>query len=84
MWECRDELSQFLTRRYGDPVKRENLVLTCGATSGIQLLLNSIISPDGVIFVEELTYMLALDIFKHFPLMKIVPGVLKFTVKKIF
>lgn len=73
LWEYRNELSQFLSRRYGDAVKRENLILTCGATSGLQLIINSIISPDGVIFVEELTYMLALDIFKHFPLMKIIP-----------
>lgn len=72
LWECREELSKFLSRRYGDPVKRENLILTCGASHGLTLLLNTILSPNGVIFVEEVTYMIALDSFKQFPLMKIV------------
>ncbi|CAL7944732.1 unnamed protein product [Xylocopa violacea] len=73
LWECREELAKFLTRRYGDPVKRENLILTCGASHGLQLLLNTVLSPNGVIFVEEVTYMIALDAFKQFPLMRIVP-----------
>ncbi|XP_043278225.1 2-aminoadipate transaminase-like [Venturia canescens] len=77
LWECRDELSKFLTKRYGDPVARENLILTCGATHGLQLLLTSIIAPDGIIFVEEVTYMIALDAFKQFPLMKIIPVPMK-------
>ncbi|XP_047370879.1 2-aminoadipate transaminase-like [Vespa velutina] len=72
LWECREELAKFLSRRYGDQVKREHLILTCGATHGLQLLLTSIISPNGIIFVEEVTYMIALDAFKQFPLMKIV------------
>ncbi|KZC03930.1 PREDICTED: 2-aminoadipate transaminase-like [Dufourea novaeangliae] len=72
LWECREELAMFLTRRYGDPVKRENLIMTCGATHGLQLLLNTVLSPNGVIFVEEVTYMIALDSFKQFPLVKIV------------
>nr|XP_033329689.1 2-aminoadipate transaminase-like [Megalopta genalis]XP_033329690.1 2-aminoadipate transaminase-like [Megalopta genalis] len=72
LWEYRDELAKFLTRRYGDPVKRENLILSCGATHGLQLLLNTVLSPNGVIFVEEATYMIALDVFKQFPMVKIV------------
>lgn len=74
LWECREELAKFLTKRYGDPVKRENLILTCGASHGLQLLLNTIIAPNGIIFVEEVTYMIALDTFKQFPLMKIITG----------
>ncbi|XP_020278839.1 uncharacterized protein LOC109852257 isoform X2 [Pseudomyrmex gracilis] len=72
LWECRDELAKFLSRRYGNAVKREHLILTCGASHGLQLLLNTILSPNGVIFVEEVTYMIALDAFKQFPLMKVV------------
>ncbi|KAI4500122.1 hypothetical protein M0802_004539 [Mischocyttarus mexicanus] len=72
LWECREELSKFLNRQYGDPVQRENLILTCGATHGLQLLITSIMSPNGIIFVEEVTYMIALDSFKQFPLMKII------------
>ena len=56
-------------------MKRENLILTCGASHGLTLLLNTILSPNGVIFVEEVTYMIALDTFKQFPLMKIVTGI---------
>jgi len=74
LWECRDELAKFLSRRYGNSVMREHLILTCGASHGLQLLLNTILSPNGVIFVEEVTYMIVLDVFKQFPLMKIVTG----------
>ncbi|XP_043584178.1 2-aminoadipate transaminase-like [Bombus pyrosoma] len=72
LWECREELTKFLSRRYNDPVKRENLILTCGASHALQLLLNTILSPNGIIFVEEVTYMTALDVFRQFPLMKMV------------
>jgi len=75
--ECRDELAKFLSRRYGNPVMREQLILTCGASYGLQLLLNTVVSPNGVIFVEEFTYMIALDAFKQFPLMNIIAGVPK-------
>lgn len=74
LWECRDELQKFLTRHYRDPVAREHLILTCGATHGLQLLLSSVLAPNGIIFVEEVTYMIALDAFKQFPMMKIVTG----------
>ncbi|XP_077272268.1 2-aminoadipate transaminase isoform X2 [Temnothorax americanus] len=72
LWECRDELAKFLSKRYGNSVMREHLILTCGASHGLQLLLNTILSPNGIIFVEEVTYMIALDAFKQFPLMRIV------------
>ncbi|XP_071634719.1 2-aminoadipate transaminase [Temnothorax longispinosus] len=72
LWECRDELAKFLSKRYSNSVMREHLILTCGASHGLQLLLNTILSPNGIIFVEEVTYMIALDAFKQFPLMLIV------------
>ncbi|KAM0733398.1 Aromatic-amino-acid aminotransferase 1 [Formica fusca] len=72
LWECRDELAKFLSRRYGNSVMREHLILTCGASHGLQLLLNTILSPNGIIFVEEVTYMIALAAFKQFPLIRIV------------
>ncbi|XP_011636897.1 uncharacterized protein LOC105427055 [Pogonomyrmex barbatus] len=72
LWECRDELAKFLSKRYGSSVMRENLILTCGASHGLQLLLNTILSPNGIIFVEKVTYMIALEAFKQFPLIKIV------------
>ncbi|XP_058792124.1 2-aminoadipate transaminase-like isoform X3 [Phymastichus coffea] len=72
LWECREELAKFLTRRYGDPVARENLILTCGATHGLQLILTSILAPDAVIFVDDVTYMIALEAFKQFPLKRVI------------
>lgn len=72
LWEGRDELAKFLSRRYGDPVKREELILTCGASHGLQLLVTTVLSPNGVIFVEEVTYMIALELFAQFPLVKVV------------
>ncbi|EFN75185.1 uncharacterized protein LOC105191571 [Harpegnathos saltator] len=72
LWECRDELAKFLSRRYGNTVMREHLILTCGASHGLQLLLNTVLSPNGIIFVEEVTYMIALDVFKQFPLMRVI------------
>ncbi|KAJ1523394.1 hypothetical protein ONE63_001259 [Megalurothrips usitatus] len=71
-WEFRDELSRFLASRYKDTVHRDDLILTCGATHGLQLILNSFVEPDGVIFVEELTYMIAISVFREFASMKIV------------
>ncbi|KAL0098889.1 hypothetical protein PUN28_020875 [Cardiocondyla obscurior] len=69
LWECRDELAKFLSKRYGSSVLRQQLILTCGATHGLQTLLNTVLSPNGIIFVEEVTYMIAIDAFKQFPLM---------------
>lgn len=74
LWECREELAKFLSRKYGDSVAREELILSCGASHGLQLLLVSIMAPNGVIFIDEVTYFIALEAFQQFPLMKIVPG----------
>lgn len=55
-------------------VCRQNLILTCGATHGLQMILTTILHPSGIIFIEEATYMIALDMFKQFSGMKIVTG----------
>lgn len=72
LYECRQELSRFLSRRYMDSVDSEDLILTCGATHGLHLLLSAVVSPNGVIFVEDVTYMIALNVFRQFPLLRIV------------
>ncbi|XP_034232404.1 2-aminoadipate transaminase [Thrips palmi] len=71
--DFREELALFLSKRYNDPVHKEDLILTCGATHGLQLILNSFLEPDGVIFVEEVTYMIAISVFREFTGLKIVP-----------
>ncbi|KAK3914108.1 Aromatic-amino-acid aminotransferase 1 [Frankliniella fusca] len=52
---------------------RDDLILTCGATHGLQLILNSFVEPDGVILVEEVTYMIAIAVFREFTGMRVVP-----------
>ncbi|GLH14092.1 Uncharacterized protein GBIM_18511, partial [Gryllus bimaculatus] len=72
MWEFREELAKFLSKQYGEPVLRELLVQTCGATHGLQLAMIEFLWPDSIIFVEDATYMLALQAFQKYPHMKIV------------
>lgn len=48
--------------------------MTCGASHGLQLILNTLLPSTGTIFVEEVTYMDALDIFTQFTSMKIITG----------
>jgi hypothetical protein len=38
------------------------------------MILTTILHPSGIIFVEETTYMIALDMFKQFSGMRIVTG----------
>jgi hypothetical protein len=38
------------------------------------MILTTILHPSGIIFVEEATYMIALDMFKEFRGVKIVTG----------
>ncbi|XP_059479088.1 uncharacterized protein LOC132198845 [Neocloeon triangulifer] len=66
-WEFREVLSKFLSESYHDKVNRSDLILTCGATHGLQIILNTLLTPGGMIFVESATYMIALDVFKEFP-----------------
>lgn len=82
LYECREELAKFLSKRYNDTVRMQSLILTCGATHGLLLLLNTIFAPNGIIFVEEVTYMIALEAFKQFPLMRIVTGNIQFYIAR--
>ncbi|KAF4522003.1 hypothetical protein B566_EDAN010852 [Ephemera danica] len=71
-WEFRDQLGKFLTQHYQDPVNRADLILTCGATHGLHVVISTLLAPGAVIFVEEATYMIALELFKEFPQFPIV------------
>nr|CAD7439005.1 unnamed protein product [Timema bartmani] len=73
LWEYREQLSQFLTKRYSEQVNRADLVLTCGAAHGLMLIIDTFLPRNAVIFVEDVTYMIALEAFRHFPSMKVVP-----------
>jgi DNA-binding transcriptional MocR family regulator len=49
-------------------------VLTAGATNGIHLILSTLVDlHHGVVFLDEVTYMIALEAIKQFTTLQIVP-----------
>ena len=71
--QYRQELSRFLSSRYGAPVQPDQLVLTTGATNGLHLAVSSLVQQGGVVFVENPTYFIALDILKKDLGLEVVP-----------
>jgi aspartate/methionine/tyrosine aminotransferase len=55
-------------------IRSADLVLTSGATHGLHLILSTLLDMSAVIFVDEVTYMIALEAFSQFSSMKVVPG----------
>lgn len=47
-------------------------MLTSGATQGLHFALSLLVDLNGVVFVDEVTYMIALDLMAHFPGLRIV------------
>lgn len=50
-----------------------DLVLSTGASQGLQNILTLLIDLNGVVFVDDVTYMIGLDVFKHFSSLKVIP-----------
>uniref|UniRef100_A0A182NIU9 Aminotransferase class I/classII large domain-containing protein n=1 Tax=Anopheles dirus TaxID=7168 RepID=A0A182NIU9_9DIPT len=71
--EFRETLASFLTEGYRSEVNKSDLVQTSGATNGLHLILSTLVDLAGVIFVDEYTYMIALETIAQFNTMKIVP-----------
>ena len=62
-------LSEFLSLQYDDAVAEDRLVQTCGATHGLHLAASTLLSStNGVVFVEDPTYFIALDVFQDLKL----------------
>lgn len=59
----RAALAKFLLPRYGFPVSHEQLFVTSGISSALDLLCTLFTQPGDTVFVEEPTYFLALRIF---------------------
>jgi DNA-binding transcriptional MocR family regulator len=59
----RAALAKFLTPRYGFPVSHDDLLITAGISSALDLLCTLFTKPGDTIFVEEPSYFLALKIF---------------------
>lgn len=53
-------------------------MLTAGASHGLHLILSTLINMDSTIFVDEFTYMIALQTFALFPSMTVVSGKILF------
>lgn len=58
-------------------ISSEDLFLTSGATQGLHIILSTLVDLNGIIFVDEVTYMIALDSIKQFHTLNIVPLKLK-------
>nr|XP_040227128.2 uncharacterized protein LOC120952078 [Anopheles coluzzii] len=71
--EFRKSLASFLADGYRSEVNMSDLVQTSGATNGLHLILSTLVDLAGVIFVDEYTYMIALETIAQFNTMKIVP-----------
>lgn len=50
-----------------------DLVLTAGSTYGLHQILTTLIGQDGFIFLDDVTYMIALEAIAQFPSLKIIP-----------
>ncbi|KAM8709884.1 hypothetical protein ACLKA7_016654 [Drosophila subpalustris] len=72
-YEVRNEIAKYFRKMYNSPVNSADLIITTGATQGLHFVLSTLIDFNGYIFVDEYTYMIALDSMKHFTSLQIVP-----------
>ncbi len=59
-----ESLALFLSQGYGRPVTAESLLVTAGASQGLDFLCSFLAQRGDTIFVEEPTYFLAFQIFR--------------------
>ena len=69
----RRSLAQFLEAEYKDPVDPDCLVLTTGATNGLFVACSLLLDRNAVIFVENPTYFIALEILSKDLGFRVVP-----------
>jgi len=62
----RRTLAGFLTRHYRCPVDAQDLLVTAGASHGLDLILKHFVRPGDTVLVEDPTYHLALDIIRDY------------------
>lgn len=67
-YEFREDLGKYLTGKYDKEVRPENLFVTNGVTGGLSLICSLFGNKDTIVFVEEPTYFLAINIFRDFGL----------------
>jgi len=54
----KEQVAAFLTDEYKQPVKSDSLIITCGASQGLLFILNSLLTSNHTLFVEDPTYLL--------------------------
>ncbi|XP_013105185.2 uncharacterized protein LOC106085466 [Stomoxys calcitrans] len=72
-YEARFQIAKYFSQMYKSEVKCEDLIVTSGATQGLHVILSTLVDLNGFIFVDEVTYMLALDSIKQFHTLTIIP-----------
>lgn len=50
-----------------------DLVLSAGATNGLHLILSTLVDLNGFVFLDEVTYMIALESIAQFTTMNVIP-----------
>lgn len=60
----REALAGFLTRQYGRVVQADELLVTNGASHGLDLVLGCFTAPGDTVVVEAPTYFLGLDVLR--------------------
>ncbi|XP_054733690.1 uncharacterized protein LOC129241421 [Anastrepha obliqua] len=72
--EVRNAIAEYSSAQYGDtPMKSEDLIITTGASQGLHFVLSTLVDLNGIIFVDEVTYMIALDVIKQFTTLTVIP-----------
>lgn len=69
----RQNLAHFLSSQYKDAVDSDELVMTTGATSGLSLTASILLDRQAVVFVENPTYFISLNILNFDLGIKVVP-----------
>ena len=67
-FDFREDLSKFLETNYNNTVDPNDILITNGVTGSLALLCSIFSDNNTVVFVEEPTYFLAINIFKDFKL----------------
>ncbi|WP_372366099.1 PLP-dependent aminotransferase family protein [Candidatus Uabimicrobium sp. HlEnr_7] len=59
----RELLASFLQQNYKTAIEKEDLLITCGASQGLDLICQHFTKPGDTIFIEEPSYFLVFKIF---------------------
>ncbi|XP_037936438.1 uncharacterized protein YER152C [Teleopsis dalmanni] len=71
--EARNAIATFCTDKYQSEVKSDDMIITSGATQGLHFVLTTLVDLNGVVFIDEVTYMIALDAIKQIDTLQIIP-----------